>query len=197
MKIKRNACCEDKTRDFIGNLLSFKPTLKRVPLKGQHCAVFRAQKIAVSRVTACTIVRNMVFWWNCDSRLHAAVMGSGSPLGKWRSQHVWGGTRPRTKTAVELLTSKHAASGYPQKLRLLLAGRRADKDLPTTSLACWRTNKQLLCAGSNSELQNKSPTITLRITQCLTNGCGSKNRYQNGTLVSGHMDQHPRITPPV
>ena len=25
-----------------------------------------------------------------------------------------------------------------------------------------------------------------------TNGCGSKNRYQNGTLVSGNMDQNPR-----
>ena len=24
------------------------------------------------------------------------------------------------------------------------------------------------------------------------NGCGSKNRYQNGTLVSGNMDQHLR-----
>ena len=24
-----------------------------------------------------------------------------------------------------------------------------------------------------------------------TNGCGSKNRYQNGTLVSGNMDQNP------
>ena len=26
-------------------------------------------------------------------------------------------------------------------------------------------------------------------------GCGSKNRYQNGTLVSGHMDQNPRTQP--
>ena len=27
--------------------------------------------------------------------------------------------------------------------------------------------------------------------------CGSKNRYQNGTLVSGNMDQNPRFAPRV
>ena len=28
-------------------------------------------------------------------------------------------------------------------------------------------------------------------------GCGSKTRYQNGTLVSGNMDQNLRLAPPV
>ena len=28
-------------------------------------------------------------------------------------------------------------------------------------------------------------------------GCGSKTRYQNGTLVSGNMDQNPRFAPAI
>ena len=33
---------------------------------------------------------------------------------------------------------------------------------------------------------------SLRVSQRPTCGCGSKNRYQNGTLVSGNMDQNLR-----
>ena len=64
--------------------------------------------------------------------------------------------------------------------------------------------------------QNKGWTLFLRLCFCAkrqgkqvktlagpwsncvgTVGCGSKNRYQNGTLVSGNMDQNLRFAPPV
>ena len=35
-------------------------------------------------------------------------------------------------------------------------------------------------------------TFQPQLELCLPYGCGSKNRYQNGTLVSGNMDQNPR-----
>ena len=71
---------------------------------------------------------------------------------------------------------EHGAKLRPQGLRNL------------EQLIAWKAQH------GHQTAYSKRPICLVRydMTKRHTNGSGSKNRYRNGTLVSGNMDQNPR-----
>ena len=89
-----------------------------------------------------------------------------------------------------LLTGMHEA--YKDELtrmkqtNIIVVKRNCSLQGPTSHLGVMHAPAVL----EGKDVQTSTPRV-------LTHGCGSKNRYQNGTLASGNLDQNLRFAPPV